>query len=243
MATPAKRRNLSQVIAASILDQIRAGEIGVGDRLPTEAGLMERYEVGRNAVREAVQQLVAMGVVDVRPGRGTTVVGIGADDLLDTRMVSALLEDQTVADLYAFRMLLEVEIAAAAATHADDDETAAIARASADFDRRLADREPVYRADLAFHRAIALASGNAIYLRVLDALADILAASRELTDHVPGSPERASREHNAIVEAIRSRDAETARACMRTHIEGATASIERARAASSTSRREAFEGA
>ena len=126
---PVRRRNLSHSIAESLLDRIRSGEVGVGERLPTEQGLMEEFGVGRNVIREAIQQLVAIGVLDVRPGRGTTVIGLGSDDLLDSRTMSALLEDQTIADLYAFRMLIEVEIAEAAASHADAQQIQAIADA------------------------------------------------------------------------------------------------------------------
>jgi len=232
----ARRRNLSHSIAASLLERVRGGELNVGDRLPTEQGLMETYGVGRNVIREAVQQLVAMGVLDVRPGRGTTVLGVGSDDLLDTRTVSALLEDQTVDDLYAFRMLLEVEIAADAAARGDEDDLRAIAEARADYERALADGRPVYRADLAFHRAIAIASKNTIYVRVLDALADLLEASREQTDHVAGAPERAQEQHAAILDAIQRRDPERAREAMRAHIERATEVIETLRADRSAAR-------
>ena len=62
------RQTLSQAVSAAVLDRIRSGEFGPGDRLPTEKSLMAEYGVGRNSVREAVQALVTLGLVDVRPG-------------------------------------------------------------------------------------------------------------------------------------------------------------------------------
>jgi DNA-binding FadR family transcriptional regulator len=224
-----RRRNLSQVIASEILDRIRRGEIGVGDRLPTEAGLMQEYGVGRNAVREAIQQLVAVGVLDVRPGRGTTVLGRDTEDLLDARTVSALLEDQTVKDLYSFRMLVEVEIAAEAARRATEREIAVIAEAFDEYRRSLEAGRPVYRSDVAFHRTIAIASMNSIFVLVLDALADLLEASRSQAALVPGASDDALRDHAAILAAIQAHDPDRAREAMTSHIRLATEVISHAR--------------
>lgn len=78
------RRTLAQSIAASLVEAIQLGEFAPGDRLPPERDLMERYEAGRNTVREAVQALVAQGILDVRPGRGTTVLKSEFSALVDT---------------------------------------------------------------------------------------------------------------------------------------------------------------
>ena len=93
---------------------------------------MQEYGVGRNSVREAVQALVTLGLVDVRPGRGATVIGIESDAVMDAETISVLLKEEAVDDLYSFRRLLEVEIAsraAVAATPRDLEEIAASIRA------------------------------------------------------------------------------------------------------------------
>ena len=126
------RQTLSQAVSAAVLDRIRSGEFGPGDRLPTEKSLMQEYGVGRNSVREAVQALVTLGLVDVRPGRGATVIGIESDAVMDAETISVLLKEEAVDDLYSFRRLLEVEIAsraAVAATPRDLEEIAASIRA------------------------------------------------------------------------------------------------------------------
>jgi len=86
------RQTLSQAVSAAVLERIRTGEFAPGDRLPTEKVLMQEYGVGRNSVREAVQALVTLGIVEVRPGRGATVIGIEPEDALDAEMVSVLLK-------------------------------------------------------------------------------------------------------------------------------------------------------
>jgi GntR family transcriptional regulator, transcriptional repressor for pyruvate dehydrogenase complex len=224
---PVRRTTLSQSIAQSILERVARRELGVGDRLPTEAGLMAEFGVGRNVVREAIQQLVAIGVVDVRPRRGAIVQAIPAESALDNRTVYALLEDQTIDDLYAFRRLIEAEIAARAAERADADGLNAIAEKHEHYRRLLAAGQPVFMADVAFHRSIAVASGNEVYVRVLDELADILEAAREETDHVHGAPERGLADHGAILEAIAQRDAKAARSLAEEHIRTALLAIRR----------------
>src|ERR1700751_6000810 len=99
------RQTLSQAISAAVLERIRAGEFGPGDRLPTEKMLMEQYGVGRNSVREAVQALVTLGLVEVRPGRGATVIGVESENVLDAETLAALLKQEALADLCTFRRL------------------------------------------------------------------------------------------------------------------------------------------
>ena len=137
------RQTLSQAVSAAVLERIRSGEFAPGDRLPTEKMLMEEYGVGRNSVREAVQALVTLGLVEVRPGRGATVIGIESVNALDTETLSALLKEEAVDDLCAFRRLLESEASACAAVNATDDEIDEIARCAAAFEQAYAGGVPV----------------------------------------------------------------------------------------------------
>jgi len=179
---------------------------------------MDRYGVGRGAVREAIQSLVAMGVLDVRPGRGAVVVGMGTEEALGMETIAALLDRSAIEDLYDFRELLEVEAAGRAAKRATPASVVEIAEALERL--KLARRTgiPSYEADLDFHRAVVAASGNVIFLRVLDAVADLLSTVRSQTEHVPGAVERAMGEHEAIFRAIAEHDPTGARRSTVEHI-------------------------
>ncbi len=223
-----ERRTLSQAITQSVLERIRAGEFRPGDRLPTEKDLMEEYGVGRNATREAVQALVAMGLVEVRPGRGATLLSVTGGGM-DSDTVSALLSDQAIEDLYEFRRLLEVEMATRAAERATDDEVADIEAACTRFHqaatRSNAASNTVSTLDDEFHAAIARASRNALYSTVFDAISDLIDRARELTAKVPWAVERALVEHEAITKAIAAHDSSLAAGEMRVHIDGAIEAI------------------
>jgi GntR family transcriptional repressor for pyruvate dehydrogenase complex len=225
------RRNLSHAIAEEFLRRIRDGELRVGDRLPKLEELMEQFGVGRGVARDAIQQLAAVGVVDVRPRRGAVVVGIEAQGALDARVLSALLEDQAVEDLYALRRLIEVAVAGQAAERASAAQVQDIRAAHEAFRDVYDGGRPPTQADIAFHRAIAVAAHNPVYVRVLDALGDVLAAVREeQAAAVPRSVREALGEHEAVLEAIEARDPEQARRAMEHHLEKATRGMRRARA-------------
>jgi GntR family transcriptional repressor for pyruvate dehydrogenase complex len=225
----APRQTLSQAVSSAIIERIRSGEFSPGDRLPTEKGFMEEYGVGRNAVREAVQTLVTLGLVDVRPGRGATVRGIESATALDPEVLGRLLTEEAVDDLYAFRLLLEPEIARCAAEKATDTDLAAIEARLRAFHFAHAEGAPVSDVDDALHAAIARASHNSVYDTVLTAVSGLIANARRLTEGVPWATARAAAEHEEIVAAIRAGDAPAAQQAMRRHIEGAAEAIQAGR--------------
>ena len=231
------RQTLSQAVSAAVLGRIRSGEFGPGDRLPTEKMLMEEYGVGRNSVREAIQALVTMGLVEVRPGRGATVIGIDSENALDAETFAALLKEEAVDDLYAFRRLLEIETASCAAQKATEKEIAEIERCLQAFEFAYTRHAPMSQADDEFHAAIARASENAVFATMLDAVSGLIANARRLTERVPWAAARAVDEHEQILAAIKARDPAAAADAMRRHLDSAIESIREGRALSNSSSR------
>lgn len=223
------RRNLSDAVADELTRLIEAGEFRPGDRLPTEAGLMSTFGVGRNTVREAVRSLVTRGVLVVRPGYGTTVLSVSGKDAMDPVTLSALLDDQAVSDLYSFRSLLEVEMAGRAAVRATAADIANIDDCLRVFQEAYRKHLPTWEQDIAFHRAIAEASGNVIYLVVFDAVVDKLIVARKQTDSIHRATAIAARQHHQIANAVRERNVELARKEMAEHIRSAVWALQEAR--------------
>jgi DNA-binding FadR family transcriptional regulator len=223
------RRTLSQTIAADLLERLRTGELQAGDRLPPERVLMEEFSVGRNTIREAVQSLVALGVLDVGPGTGTRVRSLDAESVLSTTTVSSLLRDESVTHLYDLRAVLETEAAARAATEASDDQIADMLVALDAYQSAVRKREEPFSHDIAIHRTIAVACTNPLFANILDATHELLSRARQETDKVPGATRRALKEHAEVVKAIADRDSEKARAAMRKHLNSAMWALDRAR--------------
>src|SRR5689334_14692779 len=73
--TPVRPQKLGERVAAQLLEQVRSGRLAPGDRMPSERELMAAFAVGRSTVREALNGLALLGVVDIRHGQGAFVVG------------------------------------------------------------------------------------------------------------------------------------------------------------------------
>lgn len=219
---------MSGVLADHFVRQIREGEFRPGDTLPTLKEIAAEHGVGYGVAREAMQHLVALGLVDVRPRRGTVLRDIDSRAGLDDSTLAMLLTDQAVDELYALRLLVEVAVAGQAAERATQEQIADILRAQDEFDATLREGRPHYLADVELHASIARASGNRLFLRVLDALKGVLAEVRAKAGVVPGSSDVAKVEHDAVVRAIVGHDADAAREAMRRHIETATVTVRRA---------------
>jgi DNA-binding FadR family transcriptional regulator len=221
----AERRTLSQAVTEALLDRVRAGEFRPGDRLPTEKELMAEYGVGRNAAREAIQALVAMGLIEVRPGRGATLLAVEASGI-DADTVRALLSDEAAEHLYEFRRLVEVEAAARAAERATDDDLAEMKAALTRWRRAVTRAGGSYTPlDDEFHAAIARASHNPLFETMLEAVRDLIVRGRQLATQMPGILELTLTEHQEIYDAIESRDADRAARAMGAHLDSAIGAI------------------
>jgi GntR family transcriptional repressor for pyruvate dehydrogenase complex len=213
--------SLAQAVVAGLKSRILDGSLPPGDKVPSETELIEEYSVSRTVVREAITRLRAEGLIETFQGRGSFVLAVPAPTSFQLE-AAAIRTHHDVLDMADFRIGLESEAAALAASHGRPEGVAAIRDALADF--RVAAPEHAVEADFAFHRAVAAATGNRFYVDLLDALGPMmimlprarLADDYSLTDaaHV----ERVDREHDNIAAAVLAGDPDTARAAMRVHL-------------------------
>jgi DNA-binding FadR family transcriptional regulator len=215
---------LGQWVAQDLERQIGLGEWLPGDRLPIESELMTLYGVGRNTVREAVQHLVALGIVDVRPRRGVTVLSSFAETGLASDVVSALLSHDAAQELHEMRSLIESEAAGLAARRGTDSTIAVISEAHDDFCAAIGATGFPWEEDLQFHLAVVLATGNSVLPQMMEAIADLLERDAALLAPADGAlAQQTVHRHGAILEAIRAGDEDVARESMHDHIETLTA--------------------
>lgn len=212
---------LTDEAIVKIKSMITSGELGPGDRLPKEADLAARLGLSRNSLREAVKALTLVNVLDVRHGDGTYVTSLDSAHLLDAlSFMVDLHQDDSVLQFFEVRRLLEPGVAALAAQRISPEEltnlrelTTSLA-ADADVDALVAN-------DLRFHRAIAEATGNAVVCSLLDGVSGATQRARVWRGITQsGAVERTLAEHNAILDALESGDADAARAWMTAHIVG-----------------------
>lgn len=206
---------LYQSIAAELLKLIDAGEFPPGSRLPGERDLAERFGVSRVTVREAEIALEAQGWLAIKTGSGVYVrqraEAIGA------------LPDVSAFDVTAARAVIEAEAAALAARRITDEEVGELDRLVQVMSRQGASDEAAGQADRAFHLGIARISGNPVLehtirqiWRMRDELSQVKTVYARVCHH--DTSDR-SREHSAILEALRARDPSAARRAMHDHFQ------------------------
>jgi GntR family transcriptional regulator, transcriptional repressor for pyruvate dehydrogenase complex len=234
----ARGSRLSDQVASAVLEMITSSPLRPGDRLPTERDLAGQFGVSRTAIREAVRSLVAKGIVDATPGRGLTV---RSPDHATARESMALYLRGHVEDDYRkvdeVRRLLETEVAALAAARATEAERAGLHTVCDEMEAVLNDLVVASALDVEFHRRIAAATHNELYLLMLDAIADSLLEIRRSTFRLPGRPSVALSAHRAIADRIAAADARGARAAMNDHLRDVETVWERYQAAQSSGTR------
>ena len=219
---------LADRVTTVLQQKIRSGEFAVDTCLPSEAALTQRFNVSRTVVREAVSRLKAEGLVATHQGKGTVVVGSGpsAHFKIDVDVDGAV---QAVLRVMELRSGLEAEVAALAAERRTPAQNAAIQRALDAIDEAVSAGRDGVDEDVAFHNAIADATGNPLYLSLLGFLRQFLREAVTLGRmSEPGFGEIKSRlrdEHRAVADAIGRGDPEGARNAARAHIANVAARI------------------
>lgn len=216
-ARRAGKRDGVQEIRAFLLEAVAQGAIGPGGKLPTERELANRFELPRNTVRKTLAQLEAEGTITRHVGRGTFLAdggGFPADSIAHT----------SPAELMEARLRLEPAMA----------ELIVINATPADFERMETCLDRAERGatlddfevwDAALHQAMAAATHNRFMIRVFDMATAVRHQTEwgKLKDRVV-TPERRlqyQQEHRAIVNALKARDADRARAAILAHLQHA----------------------
>lgn len=201
----------SERVAAALVQEIVSTKLKPGDRLPNEAAMVERFQVGRGSLREALRILEIHGLISLRsgPGGGPVVIAVDPRDVARTFSLYLHLSGATVHELIEARLFVEPMIAKLAAQRMNDPDMERLREAMA-FEASIpAGDDRFIFAGNNFHYVLATLSGN----RVIDLMATAL---KELyTSRVVGgglvnnlAQERLRTEHRAIAEAILSGDVE-----------------------------------
>ena len=217
---PGQRGRLSDQLYGQVFDQITSGKLKVGDQLPSEMEITERFGVSRPVVREALMRLRADGLIASHQGLGTFVSHQPpprVKTLAKAQDIASYLRCQEV------RIALEGDAARRAAERHTAEQLTALLAAHEAFAEGVRSGKLSPEADLAFHASIAEASGNDFHATLLESIHDAMTGLMRLTLGLTRSASRKRAlavldEHVAIVEAIRARDAEEARTAMQFHL-------------------------
>jgi DNA-binding FadR family transcriptional regulator len=212
-----KSPDMVAAVWGSLTERIVQGDFDGSGLLPSEGELAKSFDVSRTVVREAMRSLRAQGLVEVSQGRAPRVKSPDSKATVASLRLLLRRNKATLLHLVEVRQPVEGEIAALAAERANAEHLRQLDRAIQD----LATAAPLderIEADVRFHRILAEATGNPVFVLLLETLADFLRESRQRTLAYSGV-EQALVGHRAVLEAVRDHDPVKAREAMQKHLQ------------------------
>ena len=184
---PRKSRSLAMNLVEKLTIDVREGKLRPGEKLPTEAAIMQSFGVSRTVVREAISKLQASALVETRHGIGTFVLPqdvspafkVSPNQLGTLREVIALLE---------FRISIETEAAALAALRREDINLQKMQLAMTEFATAISEGRDAIHADFLFHQEIAQATQNKHFQELMQSLGTEAIPRGRLENAMPVEP-------------------------------------------------------
>lgn len=209
-----QRTNLSDKVINALKNDIASGKLKKGARIPAEPELMERYEVGRSTIREAIKTLAISGILKVQQGSGTFVASKIKDETLTQRLRRADFEE-----INTVRSLLEKEIVRLACQNRTASDISKMLHClelrkkaiAADQQQKCTD------ADIAFHISVAKASGNQVLLDLYQSFTSVIRnffAKRKEENMLQFA--KSHQWHEELAQAIKEQDQQAAQQLVQT---------------------------
>jgi DNA-binding FadR family transcriptional regulator len=214
------RGRLADYVGEQLEKLILEGHLEPGTKLPTETELCQQFNVSRTVVREAVNSLVAKGLVETRQGVGTTVLPVSRDTIVSSlnRFLHVRNGGVSFEDLHLVRIILELATAQLAASRATEEDLVHLRQMVREMPLLEDDTEAFASKDADFHRALALATHNQLLVVLSDTIRDLL---KEYVSAVLPHLDMATDVHpyhRRIVERVEAKDRKGARQAMREHL-------------------------
>ncbi len=219
MLKAVKKKRVYEDIVKQIRNLIQKGKLKQGDQLPTERELVDTFKVSRASVREAIRYLESMKLVESRQGNGTYVIASSEEALVQPLAASLFLEKDNLLDIFSIRKIIEPQIAQLAAENATASEINELEEILQEQVKDLSSGLNLTKTDSEFHNLLIQTAKNRVLERLLLAVLDLLAQTREKYLQVEGRAQRSLEGHQKIFSAIKARNPVAARQAMRRHLE------------------------
>lgn len=221
MLAPISRRRLYHEVAERLLEGIRNGEFPPGSKIPSERDLMTVFQVGRPAIREALQTLDRMGVLTISHGERARV-SVPSEHEIVERMAESVrfmlaCSPSSLEHLKEARLAFEVGIARIAAQKRKPENLAKL-QDILDHQKKAVGTQDFMVLDGQFHAAIADISENPIYEALSRGMFGWLSEFHVSQVYSKGNEDVTLAEHAGILEAITSGSSDAAEKAMRDHI-------------------------
>ena len=217
-----ERSRLIPKIVETFQDKIIQGELKEGERLPSQDKLAEIMGVSRGTLREGLNQLVLMGIIEMRQGSGTYIRSVTPSTFIQSLSPALIMDKASTRELLDARLWIEGAVASLAAKKATQKDIQELRRILDDMKKNYEEEniDKFIGNDLEFHLMIAKSSKNRVLMKVLETIREIL--YKFIAGFFVVRPETvktALRFHTRIFKAIERHNDQEAKKNMESHIQ------------------------
>lgn len=215
-----KHTKLSEQFSRQILDLISDGVLKPGDKVPTEMELVKEVGVSRTTVREGMQRLAMLGIIEIKPGQGTFV---REDKKVLNLMLNLLSMDEeikksTILELLELRKILEIGIIDIFVKKATDKDLKDLKEYLKKHRIDIENNINPSPSDIGFHNLLVKATRNKVLMDFFEGISELIQQAAILTGNFKENSIISLGFHEKIFNALEKRDSELAAKEMIEHI-------------------------
>jgi len=217
-----RKASLSSLVKENLQLYFRKNDLKGGDPIPTEAELAEGLGVSRTAVREGLKSLESLGIIDVKPGIGRFLKNFNFDSILDNLTYSIEMDVRDFRDILEVRIALESSFIGDYIHNYTESQLAELENIIAEMEKLDAQgcsEEAMIQIHTRFHLALYKDHGNQLLLNLIKIFSTVQRTVSVLNHYRIQDMRKFIDLHVRIISAIRSRDAEVARAALIAHFD------------------------
>jgi DNA-binding FadR family transcriptional regulator len=221
MVAGARPQKAAMLIAQRIVRDALRERLLPGDLLPAERLMLDRYEIGRGTLREALRLLEFQGVITLKPGPkgGPVLLDPDPSHLASTFVLLMQLKSAPFRAIVEVRSAVEPMISSLAATRMAEETLSDLSDSLSEMRDNLKDQDIFFESNRRFHDLIAWSSGNALFGYIINSLLGIMDGTVIGIDYPDTRRKKILEAHTDIFNAIAGHDATAARARMQEHLD------------------------
>jgi len=220
---PVRRKKLGEHVFDRLMELIESGTLQPGDYLPSERDLMKQFDVGRPAIREALQQLHSKGLVLISHGERSKVAkldaGVAFGQIDDIAKLLLSQEPSSRDNLKQLRRIFEIGAVEIAAPQCTPEDVKDLRRILSEQEKQLGNAEAFIRCDIEFHARIAEISANPLLKVVSESMLKWLFDYHGALLHWSGKEDITLKEHEQIILKLEKNDAIGVSKLMQAHLD------------------------
>ena len=202
------KSRVADQVAQILYQKIVDGELEPGSRLPGEITLAKQLGVGRPTVREALNRLMGLGLIE--RGDYTCLVASSANEIVRSSLAPILLKNWETRELYEARMLIECNIVSLIIKKASPRGIEELKRINEKMANKDLSEQKYWDYDVEFHTYLASLSNNAVMQSISEIIRDMFKSYKSKVKKLHKVHASTYQDHKNLIEAIENKDVELA---------------------------------